>query len=126
MVVLGSCLRKQSTITSLEESAPLPNASTFCGRCEEVCPMGIPLPELLRQLRNDQVREKITPELWLNGFKLYHWLCMKPTLYHWAMRIGIKAIPLIARFLPRSKTQRTFPIPSSDQTFMDQWKHKQS
>ncbi len=29
----------------------LPNASSFCGRCEEVCPMGIPLPALMRQWR---------------------------------------------------------------------------
>src|SRR5690606_3205173 len=36
-------------MTSLEQGHELPNASTFCGRCEEVCPMGIPLPQLLRQ-----------------------------------------------------------------------------
>ena len=29
----------------------LPSASTLCGRCAEVCPVKIPLPELLRAWR---------------------------------------------------------------------------
>ena len=28
----------------IEQARDLPNASSFCGRCEEVCPMAIPLP----------------------------------------------------------------------------------
>ena len=32
----------------LDKARDLPNASTFCGRCEEVCPMRIPLPKMMR------------------------------------------------------------------------------
>lgn len=44
----------------------LANASTFCGRCEEVCPVKIPLPDLLRKLRQRQADEQ--------GFGLSGWL----------------------------------------------------
>ena len=37
-------------LLGVEEAGHLPNASTFCGRCEEVCPMKIPLPELMRRI----------------------------------------------------------------------------
>ena len=38
-------------IIGLKEASHLPNASTFCGRCESVCPMKIPLPKLMRDWR---------------------------------------------------------------------------
>ena len=41
-------------LIGIEEAGHLPNASTLCGRCEEVCPMRIPLPRMLRQLRERQ------------------------------------------------------------------------
>jgi L-lactate dehydrogenase complex protein LldF len=41
-------------LAGLSEGAPLPNASTLCGACAEVCPVRIPLPEMLLDLRADQ------------------------------------------------------------------------
>ncbi|MHA1544897.1 MAG: LutB/LldF family L-lactate oxidation iron-sulfur protein, partial [Alphaproteobacteria bacterium] len=38
-------------LIGLEKARHLPNASTFCGRCEEVCPMRIPLPKMMRHWR---------------------------------------------------------------------------
>ena len=38
-------------LAGLAASAHLPNASTFCGRCEAVCPVAIPIPKLLRHWR---------------------------------------------------------------------------
>ena len=35
----------------IDQARDLPNASSFCGRCEEVCPMAIPLPALMRKWR---------------------------------------------------------------------------
>ncbi|MGE5247887.1 MAG: LutB/LldF family L-lactate oxidation iron-sulfur protein [Verrucomicrobiota bacterium] len=40
-------------LLGLAEAAPLPDASTLCGACAEVCPMKIPLPEFLLELRAD-------------------------------------------------------------------------
>ena len=41
-------------IFGLEKTRDLPNASTFCGRCESVCPMKIPLPKLMRHWREKE------------------------------------------------------------------------
>ncbi len=38
-------------LVGIGESSDLPNASSFCGRCEEVCPVKIPLPDLMRRWR---------------------------------------------------------------------------
>jgi L-lactate dehydrogenase complex protein LldF len=47
------------SLIGVEEGGHLPNASTFCGRCEAVCPMRIPLPKMMRGARSaaDLARE---------------------------------------------------------------------
>jgi L-lactate dehydrogenase complex protein LldF len=40
----------------LEETRDLPSASSLCGACGEVCPVKIPIPTLLRRLREEAVR----------------------------------------------------------------------
>src|SRR6266849_354147 len=39
------------TLAGIDQAGHLPNASTFCGRCEAVCPMRIPLPKMMRHWR---------------------------------------------------------------------------
>jgi len=79
-------------MTTLEQSSDLPNASTFCGRCEEVCPMGIPLPEMLRQLRNQEHEAHISP--WSTRYSLlgFMWLTRHPALFHRLTRIAHRAM----------------------------------
>ena len=40
------------------ELADLPKASSLCGACNEVCPVNIPIPDLLLRLRDKAKREK--------------------------------------------------------------------
>ncbi|MFO1113224.1 MAG: LutB/LldF family L-lactate oxidation iron-sulfur protein [Rhodospirillales bacterium] len=84
-------------LIGVDEAGHLPNASTLCGRCEEVCPMRIPLPRMLRKLRERQFEEKLTakPVRWgLAGWAL---LARYPALYQLAMRIGVGALALLGR-----------------------------
>ena len=39
------------SLIGVDKGGHLPNASTFCGRCESVCPMKIPLPKMMRHWR---------------------------------------------------------------------------
>ncbi|MCB1417574.1 MAG: iron-sulfur cluster-binding protein, partial [Notoacmeibacter sp.] len=39
------------SLIGVDKGGHLPNASTFCGRCESVCPMRIPLPKMMRHWR---------------------------------------------------------------------------
>ena len=65
----------------LEEGRDLPFASTLCGRCEEVCPMSIPLPRLLRQHRIHEHRQKITPARSRLGLAVWAFFARHPRLY---------------------------------------------
>src|SRR3546814_2687599 len=49
------------TLIGVDEAGHLPNASTFCGRCEEVCPMRIPLPRMMRHWRVREFERGLTP-----------------------------------------------------------------
>lgn len=48
---IGSILTPQ--LEGLDEAGVMASASTFCGACEEVCPVKIPFTEILRMLRNE-------------------------------------------------------------------------
>ncbi len=56
---MGSVLTP--SLIGVEEAGNLPNASTFCGRCESVCPMKIPLPKMMRHWREREFERKLSP-----------------------------------------------------------------
>jgi L-lactate dehydrogenase complex protein LldF len=35
---------------------------SLCGSCEKACPLGIPLPDFLQSIRNEVVKEDLTPK----------------------------------------------------------------
>jgi L-lactate dehydrogenase complex protein LldF len=79
-------------LIGIEKATPLPNASTFCGRCESVCPMRIPLPKMLRHWREREFERHLTPSRYRMGMALWGFLARHPRLY----RLGSG---LAARFL---------------------------
>jgi L-lactate dehydrogenase complex protein LldF len=81
----------------IEQAHPLPNASTFCGRCEEVCPMRIPLPRLMRHWREDQFARKLNPATARYGLKVWAFAAKRPTLYHLGTRLAIGLLGLLGR-----------------------------
>lgn len=117
-------------LTSLEQSHALPNACTSCGRCAEVCPSDIPLPDLLRDLRHEENSEKLSARRWRLGMTLHAWVARHPKLYHGLAGIVIPMLHLFGRKrgslkrLPMAggwTSQRDFPAPQS-KTFMQQYK----
>ena len=119
-------------LTSLEQSQSLPNACTTCGRCEEVCPAAIPLPDLLRQLRHEETERKLSPARWRTGLRLHSALAGRPRLYHFITAIGIWLLHLLGRrsgafrSLPLAggwTAQRDFPAPQGG-TFMRQYRRR--
>jgi L-lactate dehydrogenase complex protein LldF len=51
----------------LESTYPLAFASTLCGACAEVCPVKIPIPDILVRLRNEAMAQPDTEEATLRG-----------------------------------------------------------
>tara|TARA_B110000503_G_scaffold27555_2_gene44018 strand:+ start:12029 stop:13462 length:1434 start_codon:yes stop_codon:yes gene_type:complete len=117
-------------LTSLEQSHALPNACTSCGRCAEVCPANIPLPDLLRDLRHEENSQKLSDGRWRLGMKIHAWLARHPSFYHALTGIVIPILSLLGRKrgsfarLPLAggwTSQRDFPAPQG-KTFMQQYK----
>ena len=120
-------------LTSLEESNLLPNACTSCGRCAEICPADIPLPDLLRDLRHEETRHKLSSGRWRMGIKWHAWLCAHPGLYHWMSNAVVAILSRLGRKkgsfqkLPMAggwTGTRDFPAPQST-TFMRQYQAMQ-
>src|SRR6185437_12653327 len=57
-------------LVGVGEAGHLPNASTFCGRCESVCPVKIPLPRMMRQWREREFAWKLSPPVYRSGLRL--------------------------------------------------------
>lgn len=58
-------------MTGLENSKPLPYASSLCGACKQACPVDIDLPRMLLDLRADEVESDLTPPLWDTAMRLW-------------------------------------------------------
>jgi L-lactate dehydrogenase complex protein LldF len=80
----------------LENALPLPNASTLCGRCAEVCPVNIPLPDLLRELRHAQQVRGLRPWRERLGLRIWAWLALRPRLYRLCAALGAQALRWLA------------------------------
>jgi L-lactate dehydrogenase complex protein LldF len=70
------------SLLGLAEAGHLPNASTFCGKCESVCPVKIPLPKMMRHWRERQFAERLNPPVYRAGLALWAWVARRPVLYH--------------------------------------------
>ena len=84
-------------LIGLEEARHLPNASSFCGRCEEVCPMRIPLPALMRTLREQEFERKLGPASVRTGIGAWAWLARRPALYRVLTGIAIRVLGRLGR-----------------------------
>jgi L-lactate dehydrogenase complex protein LldF len=80
----------------IEKALDLPQASTFCNQCGVVCPVKIPLPDLMRKLREEQFTMGLRPWTERAGLRLWSWLGSHPRLYALATRIGARALAAMA------------------------------
>ena len=65
----------------LENALDLPNAATMCNQCGVVCPVKIPLPDLMRKLREQQVERGLRPWSERLALRLWAWIALRPAAY---------------------------------------------
>jgi L-lactate dehydrogenase complex protein LldF len=116
----------------LQQAPDLPQASTLCGRCAEVCPMSIPLPDLLRQHRFKLIQQhavKLKPRLALAS---WGFLAIRPRLYRWVMNIMTRVLKWASRgrgrlhnvpFAGGWTQSRDLPAPQGE-TFIAAWQRQ--
>jgi L-lactate dehydrogenase complex protein LldF len=106
------------------------DASTFCGRCAEVCPVKIPLPKIMRYWRAREYASGLAPKSTVFGLSLWAFAARRPRLYRFAARIGAHLLKWRAgssgsvRALPLARgwfAVRDLPAPQG-QTFHDLWR----
>ena len=120
-------------LIGVKAAGSLPNASTFCGKCADVCPMKIPLPKLMRHWREAEFEAGDVPAGYKAGLKTWAWFAKRPKLYHLAAKLGIPALSLFNRRGRFSKMplaggwtkHRDLPAPQG-RTFQQLWADRQA
>jgi L-lactate dehydrogenase complex protein LldF len=96
---MGSVLTPM--FNGIENALDLPQAATLCGACQVACPVKIPLPDLLRRLRERQMERKLRPWSERAGFALWGFVARRPRLYALATRIGVRVLRMMGRMTGR-------------------------
>lgn len=119
-------------LIGIEKARHLPNASTFCGRCEEVCPMRIPLPKMLRHWREKEFEKHLSPVSVRWGLGLWAFAAKRPMLYRFVTGIAARMLANLGRgrgrlsSLPLASSwtaTRDFPAPQG-KTFQQMWRER--
>lgn len=90
---MGSVLTP--SYVGIEKALDLPQASTLCGECHVVCPVKIPLPDLLRKLREKQVERHLRPLHERLGLRTWAFFAQRPALYRLATGIGVRFLRML-------------------------------
>jgi L-lactate dehydrogenase complex protein LldF len=85
------------SLIGIAEAGHLPNASTFCGQCESVCPVKIPLPKMMRHWREREFTQKLNPRVYRAGLFLWAWVARRPALYHALVELASRALGWLGR-----------------------------
>jgi L-lactate dehydrogenase complex protein LldF len=108
-------------LIGLEETQDLPSASSLCGACGEVCPVKIPIPDLLVRLRKEAVgqgrdnvpgagvkRNKKERAAW----KSWQWAATHPGAWRIGLTMASKLRALMPAKLAPWTDYRTLPQPA--------------
>ena len=90
---MGSVLTP--SYVGLENALDLPNAATLCNQCGVVCPVKIPLPDLMRKLREKQFERRLKPWPERLGLALWSWMARHPGVYATMTALGARVLSLI-------------------------------
>jgi L-lactate dehydrogenase complex protein LldF len=120
------------SLIGIDKAGHLPNASTFCGRCEEVCPVRIPLPQMMRSWREREFERHLSPATVRSGLAVWAFFAKRPRLYGVATAMAARLLNWAGgtrgRFswLPLASgwtRHRDFPAPQGE-TFQSRWKRR--
>ncbi|MBO0737655.1 MAG: iron-sulfur cluster-binding protein [Alphaproteobacteria bacterium] len=121
------------SLIGIEEAGHLPNASTFCGRCESVCPVKIPLPKMMRHWREREYAQKLSPPVYRTGLSVWSWVARRPALYHAFAELASRVLGWAGRGRGRFRslplangwtTVRDMPAPEG-RSFHSLWAERQ-
>jgi len=83
-------------LEGMQEAHPLLDASTLCGHCVEVCPVRVPLVELIRNLRERRVQEGFTTVAERSAMSAFGWAAVYPTLFRCSQTLSRVLWPVLS------------------------------
>ena len=128
---MGAILTPQ--LSSLEQAPDLPHACTLNGSCQQVCPVKIPLTDMIRELRVQTWERGLVKGPAKIALKLWAMAAKMPWLYRLGTRIALPMMRLWARGKPSIASMplaggwtaaRDLPTPPA-QSFMAQYAQKE-
>jgi L-lactate dehydrogenase complex protein LldF len=84
-------------LLGIDEAKHLPGASSFCGRCEEVCPVRIPLPALMRRWREAAFARRAGSMTERMGLGLWALTVRRPALWRALTGAASRVLALLGR-----------------------------
>lgn len=99
-------------LLGVEVAGQLPFASSLCGACADVCPVKIPIPQILLHLRHrvvegDEYASPAAPKSLRTLARLGRWALSTPWLY----RLGTRLLPLLQAPFRRGDWLPALPPP---------------
>ncbi len=116
----------------LDKTVDLPNACTLNGRCATVCPVKIPLPDLIRRIRDHQHDRRLTTRTSRLALAVWGWAARRPRVYHFGARCATRLLRLVGSGrgsvskLPLAggwTAGRDLPLPTGS-TFQTAWRRE--
>lgn len=83
-----------SLLDGMEKANPLLDATTLCGACGDVCPVKVPLPRLLRKLREERVERGLTPHLERRAMSGFGWAVKSGSLFSLGQKAARVLMPI--------------------------------
>jgi L-lactate dehydrogenase complex protein LldF len=105
---MGAVLTPQ--FIGIEQAHHLPSASSFCGRCEAVCPVRIPLPKLMRYWREQEFTKRLAPPTGRYGTRAWGFVARRPALYHLGTRVAVGLLAMFDRLAGGRGRFRQLPL----------------
>lgn len=118
-------------LLGLETASNLPQASSLCGACGEVCPVKIPIPDLLIEHRKRSNERGLSPQSEKVGVGAFAFIAQNPGLWNSSTKVGRLGAKFLSKdgflqgdWLPVLKEwlrERDFAQPAK-KAFRDIWK----
>jgi L-lactate dehydrogenase complex protein LldF len=120
-------------IGGLQQWHDLPQASSLCGACREVCPVRIDIPRMLLELRDKTTVQGLTPWWVTYGLRVFRHVATRPALFRRAQALAgwvtrraasgdgwLRSMP---GHMARWSEKRDFPA-FAPRTFQQRWRER--